>query len=138
MNGLVYDPRREDVGLDPHALFKRLRDEAPLYRNEERGFYALSRFDDVEAAHVDRETFISSRGATLDLLEANVEFPPGTVIFEDPPTHTIHRALLSRMFTPRKVAWLAGSRVNDCTTRMPEMSSASVAVTSPSRSRTCR
>ena len=103
---LEYDPYSEAVARDPHALFRRLRDEAPLYHNAEHDFYALSRFDDVERAHVDRETFISSRGVTLGLLKADVEFPPGTVIMEDPPTHTIHRSLLSRMFTPRKVAVL--------------------------------
>ena len=103
---LSYDPYSIDTGYNPHALFRRLRDEAPLYYNEEQDFYALSRFDDVERAHVDRETFISSRGVTLGLLKADVEFPPGTVIFEDPPTHTIHRSLLSRMFTPRKVSAL--------------------------------
>jgi cytochrome P450 len=104
--GLNYDPYSEEIGYDPHALFRRMRDEAPLYFNEEHEFYALSRFEDVERAHVDRETFISSRGVTLDLLKAGVEFPPGTLIFEDPPTHTIHRSLLSRMFTPRKVSAL--------------------------------
>lgn len=103
---LNYDPTSEEIGYDPHALFRRMRDEAPLYYNAEHDFYALSRFDDVERAHVDKETFISSRGVTLDLLKANVEFPPGTVIMEDPPTHTIHRGLLSRMFTTRKVAAL--------------------------------
>jgi cytochrome P450 len=103
---LNYDPSRDEIGRDPHALFRRMRDETPLYFNEERAFYALSRFDDVERAHVDKETFISGRGVTLDLLEIDVEFPPGTVIMEDPPTHTIHRALLSRMFSSRKVASL--------------------------------
>ena len=103
---LEYDPYSQEVGRDPHALFRRMRDEAPLYYSEELDFWALSRFDDVEAAHVDRETFVSRRGATLSLLKANVEFPPGTVIFEDPPVHTIHRSLLSRMFTARKVSGL--------------------------------
>jgi cytochrome P450 len=103
---LVYDPYSEAVGRDPHALFRRMRDEAPLYYSEEHDFWALSRFDDVERAHVDRETFVSRRGATLSLVKAGIEFPPGTVIFEDPPVHTIHRSLLSRMFTPRKVAGL--------------------------------
>jgi cytochrome P450 len=103
---LAYDPYSEEIAYDPHALFRRLRDEAPLYYSEEHDFYALSRFDDVERAHVDRETFVSRRGATLSLLKANVEFPPGTVIFEDPPVHTIHRSLLSRMFTTRRVAGL--------------------------------
>lgn len=103
---LVYDPYSRETGYDPHALFRRMRDEAPLYYSEELDFWALSRFDDVERAHVDRATFTSSRGATLSLLKAGIEFPPGTVIFEDPPVHTIHRALLSRMFTPKKVSGL--------------------------------
>jgi cytochrome P450 len=106
VGGPDYDPTSEEIAYDPHPLFRRLRDEAPLYYNEEHDFFALSRFEDVERAHVDKETFISRRGATLSLIKANVEFPPGTVIFEDPPTHGIHRALLSRMFTPRKVAAL--------------------------------
>lgn len=103
---LDYDPTSTEIARDPHALFRRLRDEAPLYHNEAHGFYALSRFGDVERVLVDRETFISRRGATLRLIKEEVEFPPGTVIFEDPPTHTVHRGLLSRMFTPRKVAGL--------------------------------
>ena len=103
---LHYDPYSVETGRDPHALFRRMRDEAPLWYSEELDFWALSRFDDVERAHVDRETFISRRGATLSLVKANSEFPPGTVIFEDPPVHTIHRSLLSRMFTPRKVSGL--------------------------------
>ena len=60
--GLQYDPYSEEIGYNPHPLFRRLRDEAPLYYNEEHDFYALSRFEDVERAHIDRETFISSRG----------------------------------------------------------------------------
>jgi cytochrome P450 len=103
---LQYDPYSEEIGYNPHPLFRRIRDEAPLFYNEEHEFYALSRFEDIERAHIDRETFISSRGVTLDLLKAGVVFPPGTLIFEDPPTHTIHRSLLSRMFTPRKVSGL--------------------------------
>jgi cytochrome P450 len=106
VSDLNYDPTSQEIAYDPHALFRRLRDEAPLYYNEEHDFWALSRFDDVERAHVERDTYISSRGVTLSLLKAGIEFPPGTVIFEDPPTHTIHRKLLSRMFTPRKVSAL--------------------------------
>ncbi|HWS44390.1 MAG TPA: cytochrome P450 [Acidimicrobiia bacterium] len=106
MSELIYDPYSEEVAYNPHPLFRRLRNEAPLYHNEEQDFYALSRFDDVERVHLDKDTYISSRGVTLSLLKANVEFPPGTVIFEDPPAHTIHRSLLSRMFTPKKVSAL--------------------------------
>jgi cytochrome P450 len=104
VSDLNYDPFSVETGYDPHALFRRMRDEAPLYYSEEHDFWALSRYDDVERAHLDTDTFISRKGVTLALLKADVEFPPGTVIMEDPPTHTIHRKLLSRMFTTRKVA----------------------------------
>src|SRR5258708_20311973 len=40
------------------------------------------------------------------MIKANSEFPPGVLIFEDPPVHTTHRRLLSGVFTPRKVAAL--------------------------------
>jgi len=103
---VYYDPGSRETAFDPWPTFKRLRDEAPLYHREDQDFWALSRFDDVERAHVDRETFISGRGGTLEILRANIDIPKGTIIFEDPPTHTIHRALLSRMFTPRRVAGL--------------------------------
>jgi cytochrome P450 len=103
---LYYDPYDVDINADPYPVFRRLRDEAPLYYNDRHGFFALSRYEDVERGLKDRETFISGRGAILELIRAGIEIPPGTVIFEDPPTHTIHRSLLARMFTPRKVAEL--------------------------------
>jgi len=80
---LVYDPKSMETGYDPHALFRRLRDEAPVYYNEEQDFYALSPLRRRRARPRRADTFISSRGVTLDLLKADVEFPPGTVIFED-------------------------------------------------------
>ena len=103
---LVLDPYDYDFHEDPYPYYKRLRDEAPLYRNERHDFWALSRYADVERGLGDRDTFISGRGGILELIKAGIEMPPGVVIFEDPPTHTIHRRLLSRMFTPRKVAAL--------------------------------
>jgi cytochrome P450 len=103
---LYYDPYDVEINRDPYPVFRRLREEAPLYWNEPHGFFAVSRYDDVEQGLRDRETFISGRGGVLELIKSGIEIPPGTVIFEDPPTHTIHRGLLSRMFTPRKVAAL--------------------------------
>ncbi len=103
---LYYDPYDVDINADPYPVFRRLREEAPLYYNESHDFYAASRYEDVECGLKDRATFISGRGGVLELIKSGVEIPPGTVIFEDPPTHTIHRALLSRVFTPRKVAAL--------------------------------
>ena len=63
---------------------------------------------------MDRETFVSRKGVTLDLFLADIEIPPGTLIFEDPPTHGIHRSLLSRMFTPRRVSSLEPDIRNLC------------------------
>ena len=84
----------------------RIREEVPLYYNEQHDFYAVARYADVERGLVDRDTFISSKGGILELIKAGIDMPPRGVIFEDPPTHTIHRSLLARMFTPRKVAAL--------------------------------
>lgn len=76
-------------------MFKRLRDELPIYYNAEHDFYALSRFEDVNAGLIDKDTFISGRGAILELIKANIEIPSGVLLFEDPPVHTFHRKLLS-------------------------------------------
>jgi cytochrome P450 len=94
-----------DVELisDPYPMFARLRDEAPLYYNAEYDFFALSRFADVNKALVDHATFSSARGVILELIKANLDIPSGMLIFEDPPIHDMHRKLLARMFTPRKI-----------------------------------
>ena len=105
-SAVAYDPYDVEINADPYPVFRRLRDEAPLYYNEEYDFYAVSRFEDVERGLRDSATLISGRGAILELIKADIEMPSGTVIFEDPPTHTIHRRLMSRMFTPKKVAAL--------------------------------
>ena len=101
-----YDPYDVEINADPYPVYRRLREEAPLYYNERHDFYAVSRFDDVERAFLDPKTYISGRGAILELIKANIKIPPGVLLFEDPPVHTVHRSLLSRVFTPRKVAAL--------------------------------
>jgi cytochrome P450 len=98
-----YDPYDVEINADPYPVYRRLREEAPLYRNDTYDFYALSRFEDVERGLVDRATYISGRGAILELIKTNIEMPPGVLIFEDPPIHTLHRGLLSRVFTPKKM-----------------------------------
>ena len=103
---LDYDPYNVNMNADPYPVYRRLREEAPLYYNARHDFYALSRFDDVDRVLSDPKTYISGRGGILEIIKANIEFPPGLVIFEDPPTHTTHRKLLSGVFTPRKVAAL--------------------------------
>jgi cytochrome P450 len=98
-----YDPYDVDIDDDPHPTWARLRDEAPLYRNEALDFYALSRWDDVKPALIDWDTYRSGRGTVLEIIQAGVEIPPGILLFEDPPIHDAHRALLSRVFTPRRM-----------------------------------
>ncbi|MBV9090950.1 MAG: cytochrome P450 [Mycobacteriaceae bacterium] len=103
---VYYDPYDVGLNADPYPMFRRLREQAPLYYNDQHDFYALSRFDDVCAAIVDHGTFSSARGAVLEIIKSGMPIPPGTLIFEDPPIHNIHRNLLSRIFTPRKISAL--------------------------------
>jgi cytochrome P450 len=100
---VYYDPYDFEIDANPHPVWKRLRDERPLYANERYEFFALSRFEAVERGLIDWQTFISSRGTILELIKANMQMPPGMVISEDPPSHGIYRGLLSRLFTPRKI-----------------------------------
>jgi cytochrome P450 len=102
-NDVYFDPYDVEINANPYPAFARLREESPLYYNEQYDFYALSRFADVNKALVDHEIFSSARGAIVELIKANIEIPSGALIFEDPPIHDIHRKLLARMFTPRKI-----------------------------------
>jgi cytochrome P450 len=103
---LYYDPYEAINDLDPYPLYRRLREEAPLYYNDRYDFYAVTRYDDCERGLADATRYISGRGGILELIKANIEMPPGNLIFEDPPAHTVHRSLLSRVFTPRRVSAL--------------------------------
>ena len=103
MTDVYYDPYDREIDADPYPVYARLRAEAPLYYNEEHDFYAVSRFDDVQRGLLDRQIFSSARGSVLEFIKANIEIPPGIVIFEDPPLHNVHRGLLSRVFTPKKM-----------------------------------
>jgi len=105
-DGLYWDPYDSAINADPYPIYRRLREEAPLYYNERYDFYAVTRFEDCERGLPDWKTFPSSRGNILELIKSGLEIPPGTLIFEDPPVHDIHRRLLSRVFTPRRVGML--------------------------------
>lgn len=111
-DAVYYDPYDVGINADPYPVFRRLREEAPLYYNEQYDFYAISRFHDVERAFRDWSTYISGRGAILEVIKAGVEIPPGVLIFEDPPVHEVHRRLLSRAFTARRMAELE-DRIRD-------------------------
>jgi cytochrome P450 len=103
---VYYDPYDVELDADPYPTYRRLREEAPVYYNERYDFWALSRHEDVERALVNWPVFTSTHSDILDIIKAGVELPPGVLLFEDPPEHTMHRGLLSRVFTPRRMAAL--------------------------------
>lgn len=100
---ISYDPYNVEIDADPYPTYRRLRDEAPLYYNEKFGFWALSRFSDVDEALRDIGHLSSAKGDILEVVKAEPEMPLGVFINEDPPLHTVHRLLVSRAFTPRKM-----------------------------------
>jgi cytochrome P450 len=101
-----YDPYDYDVDANAHTVWKRLRDEAPLYWNDKYGFFALSRFDDVLPAMLDIETFSSAHMTVLEMMTPEKN-SGGMMIFMDPPEHTHLRKLVSRAFTPRAINGLS-------------------------------
>lgn len=105
---LYYDPFDTEIDDDPYPVWQRMRAEAPLYFNDKYNFYALSRYDDVARALPDWQTYRSGRGTTADILFSGIEVPPGILLFEDPPLHDLHRRLLSRVFTPRRMLAVEG------------------------------
>lgn len=105
MQDVYYDPYDYAIDADPHPVWRRLRDEAPVYRNEQLDFYALSRFSDVLEASLDHETYSSAYGSVLELMTEEAGQSP-MMIWQDPPEHTRLRKLVSRAFSPRRIAAL--------------------------------
>ncbi len=103
-----FDPLSEEFFNDPTEMYRRLRDEAPVYYSERYGFYALSRFADVLAAHRDWQGFSSAHGIELFTLAKDPEEIASyrSIIMMDPPEHDRFRTLVSRVFTPRAVTAL--------------------------------
>jgi cytochrome P450 len=118
---VYYDPYDPELLADPYPAFRRLRDEAPLYYNDRYDFYAVTRFADVEAVLRDRSRFSSARGVLLEIIQANVEMPPGTLIHEDAPVHTVHRQMLSRVFTPRAMLAIEPQVRELCAQRLDDL-----------------
>ena len=104
MTEIYYDPYDFEIDADPHPIWRRMRNEAPLYRNDEYEFWALSRYEDVASGLTDWRSYSSARGTVLELIRNKIQIPPGSILFEDPPLHDAHRALLARLFTPRRIA----------------------------------
>jgi cytochrome P450 len=107
MPEVYWDPFDVSLKVDPYPTWLRLRNEEPVYYNQRHDFWALSRYDDVDVAHRDPETFSSAHGTVLELM-SDATLGPGLMIFMDPPDHTALRRLVSRAFAPRRVAELEG------------------------------
>lgn len=104
---LHYDPYAYEIHEDPYPTYSALRAEAPVYHNAEQGFWALARHADVLAAFKDPTRYSSADGVSLEPSAVGPMAALGmSFLAMDPPRHTRMRALVSRGFTPRRVAEL--------------------------------
>jgi cytochrome P450 len=101
---LVFDPFSEEYFNSPWEIYRRMREEAPVYYNEEQDFYALSRHADVAAAFKNWETFSSAYGLDLAMVKSGEPLPMKMIILMDPPEHRQMRSLVNKVFTPRAIA----------------------------------
>ena len=104
--GVDWNPYDYGLLANPHDVFRQMREGAPLYYNAEYDFHAVSRYTDCIRGLSDRETFRSGKGVMLEQIRSGLPMPRGLFNFEDPPLHTIHRGLLSRVFTASRMALL--------------------------------
>src|SRR5688572_30408078 len=99
----VYDPFSYEIDEDPYPTYRWLRDEAPVYHNAEIGFFALTRFQDNLDAFIDKDAYTSTWSTSLEFM--NEPHPSsGLMIWMDPPEHNRYRGLVSKAFTPRRIA----------------------------------
>jgi cytochrome P450 len=99
---VVFDPFSDEYFNDPYEIYLRMQDDAPVYYSEEFDFYALTRHADVAAALKDHETYSSTRGCDLAMVQSE-EGPQKSIIFMDPPEHRVLRSLVNKAFTPRAI-----------------------------------
>ena len=112
---LVLDPYSYDFHEDPYPYYKRLRDEAPLYRNEELNFWALTRHADVHNGFRNSVELSNKLGVSLDPISRTPEaYRTMSFLAMDDPAHLRLRTLVSKGFTPRRIRELE-SRVVELT-----------------------
>jgi hypothetical protein len=101
---VVYNPYAYEIHEDPYPTYARLRAEAPVYRNDEFDFWALSRHEDVLAAFRNVDSFSNSYGVSLDPSALGPQaHRTMSFLALDPPKHTRMRSLVGKGFTPSKV-----------------------------------
>jgi cytochrome P450 len=101
---MEFNPYSDSFFDDPYDTYRWMRDEAPVYYSKRWDFHALTRYDDVVAAHRDWETFSSSYGVTLDALSMRHKFDMNMLILMDPPEHERMRKLVRQVFTKAAIA----------------------------------
>jgi cytochrome P450 len=99
-----FNPYSDSFFDDPYETYRWMRDEAPVYYSERWDFHALTRHQDVVAAHRDWETFSSAYGVTLDALSLKQRFDSNVLIMMDPPEHERLRKLVRQVFTKAAIA----------------------------------
>ena len=98
---LDFDPGAPAFQEDPYPTYERLRQAGAAVRNAAQGFWAISRYRDVKAALLQPRLFSSQRS-----FGEGQPTPQGIIVIMDPPLHNEMRALVSRAFTPRRIAAL--------------------------------
>ena len=122
MSDLYYDPFDFDVDANAESIWRRLRDESPVYWNERHEFFALSRYDDVLNVTLDTERFTSTHSTSLEQMGPERSPMADTMmIYMDPPQHTWHRKVVSRAFTPRTMAALEDRVARLCNTLLDQI-----------------
>src|ERR1700733_7748566 len=102
---VYWDPLSHKLNEAPAALYRRLRDEEPVYFNDRYGFYALSRYDDVYEARLHPEVFSNSHSVQFERL-LDPKMPLNFINDMDPPVHTRVRKVIARQFTHKRMARL--------------------------------
>ncbi|MDG5483946.1 cytochrome P450 [Mycolicibacterium gadium] len=100
---VVFDPFSEEYFNGPWDIYRRMREETPVYYNEAEDFYALSRHEDVSAAYKDFATYSSAYGLDLAMVRSGEPPPMKMIILMDPPEHRHMRSLVNKVFTPRAI-----------------------------------
>ncbi|MFZ2052232.1 MAG: cytochrome P450 [Solirubrobacteraceae bacterium] len=100
----LYDPLFHTPREDLYEVYRRMRDDHPIYRSECRDVWCLTRFEDVQAAARDWKTFSNANGVDLDTPPQF--FGPGTILEEDPPRHDVLRKVVRPFFVPKRIAAL--------------------------------
>ncbi|MEX2554848.1 MAG: cytochrome P450, partial [Actinomycetota bacterium] len=104
LTAVRYSPYDYEIHEDPYPTYARLREEAPVYRNDEIDFWALSRHADVSDAFRDSTLFSSANGVSLEPMATGPNaWRSMSFLAMDPPRHGLIRSIISRGFTVRRI-----------------------------------